>query len=70
MNLLMEQTEKHIYVDELQAEAKIEELKEDESFTLMDYKLTTKETKESIFYILTVKKRFATLSEAKEKLGL
>ena len=70
MNLLMEQTEKHIYVDELQAEAKIEELKEDESFTLMDYKLTTKETKENIFYILTVKKRFATLLEAKEKLGL
>lgn len=70
MNKLLEVQEKYIFSDENSAESFVEELKQNQEFELIDRKLTLKETKDSVFYILVVKKRFLTLSDGKQALGV
>lgn len=65
--ILMEKTEKHFFREEDYAERFIESSKEGEH-DLIDYKLSRKDTKEGEYFIVTLKKRFATLPEAKEQL--
>ena len=68
--MILERTEKHIKLTEEEAEAFVEELKVDSEFTLLDWKIQLKETKESEYYLVSVKMRFRTLAEAKEQLSL
>lgn len=68
MKILMERTEKFMCTDEDFAENLVEEYKANqETFTLVDWKVTRKETKDSEYFIVTLKCRYQTLAEAKEK---
>lgn len=67
---LLEQVEKYIFTDEVAAEKFINDTKSSAEFELIDRKITQKETKDSIFYLISIKKRFTTLSDAKEEMGL
>ena len=64
----MEKTEKFFCKEEDFAEKLIEERKESNEGMLIDYKLTTKELKDSTYYIVTLKIRYKTLTEAKEEM--
>ena len=64
--ILLEQSEKFFFTDEAEAENLIEERKKNENGILISYKLTTKETKTLLFFIVDLKTRFFTLQEAKE----
>ena len=67
MKILMERTEKFMCADEDFAEKLVEEYKANqETFTLVDWKVTRKETKEGEYFIVTLKSRYKTLTEAKD----
>lgn len=64
----MEKTEK-LFMNNLdEAEHIIEERKDSDEGVLIDWKISVKETKEFVYYIVTLKTRYYTLTEAKEKL--
>ena len=67
---LLEQVEKYIFTNEVAAEKFINDTKTTAEFELIDRKITQKETKDNIFYLVSIKKRFMTLSDAKEEMGL
>lgn len=64
---LLEQVEKFITVLEDEAENLVETYKQKQDCVLVDWKISRKETKESEYFIVTLKTRFLTLTEAKEK---
>lgn len=68
MEFLMEKTEKFICASEDYAEKLVESYKDAEE-TLIDYKISYKETKDMDYYIVTIKVRYLTLAEAKEKVN-
>ena len=68
--MILEKTEKHILSTEELAEELVEEFKENDEFTLLDWKIQLKETKESEYFIVTVKYRYKTLAEGKEALDV
>lgn len=65
----LEYTEKYICGDEQEAENFIEKLKVECDGTLVDWKVSRKETKEGEYFIVTVKIRVLTLAEGKDKLN-
>ena len=68
-DILMERTEKFMCRDEDYAEKLVEKYKEEQGeYMLVDWKLTRKETKEGEYFIVTLKTRYFTLTEAKEQL--
>lgn len=69
MNILMEETFKFMCSSEDTAEKLVESTKNDDSKGLLiDWKLTRKETKDGEYFIVTLKTRHKTLTEAKEEL--
>ena len=67
MDILMERTEKFMCASEDYAEKLVEKYKaEQDEYTLIDWKLTRKETKEGEYFIVTLKARYKTLAEAKD----
>lgn len=69
MEIIMESTEKFMVSAEDYAEALVEKYKANQDeYILVDWKLTRKETKEGEYFIVTLKKRYKTLAEAKEML--
>lgn len=68
--LMMETTCKWMCLSEEEAKAKIAERQIETEGMVIDYKITIKETKESEYIVLTIKERLATLSEAKDALGV
>lgn len=62
----MEKQEKFFVTEEVEADLLIEEYKNHEEAMLIDHKVSFKETKESDYYIVTLKLRYKTLAEAKE----
>jgi hypothetical protein len=64
----MEKTEKFFVTDEFLAESLVEEYKQNQEGMLIDHKVSLKETKETTYYIVTLKTRYTTLSEAKESI--
>ena len=62
---LLERVEKYYFTEEAEAEQFIESQKETEG-ELIDRKLSVKETSKEFYVIVTLKKRFQTLAEAKE----
>lgn len=69
MEIIMESTEKFMVSAEDSAEALVERYKANQDeYILVDWKLTRKETKEGEYFIVSLKKRYKTLAEAKEML--
>lgn len=68
MKILMEKTEKFFVSDEFLVNSLIEEYKNHEEATLVDHKVSLKETKDSTYFIVTLRLRYQTLSEAKESI--
>lgn len=66
MEILMEKTEKYICGAEDYAEALVDKFKREQIYTLVDWKISRKETKEGEYFIVVVKLRYKTLAEAKE----
>lgn len=66
--ILLDKTEKYFFTDEIKAEDLIEERKKEVEGQLIDYKLSIKETKQGTYFIVTLKTRYKTLTEAKESL--
>lgn len=67
MEILMEKTEKYICGAEDYAEALVDKFKREQTdYTLVDWKISRKETKEGEYFIVVVKLRYKTLAEAKE----
>lgn len=62
---LLERVEKYYFEEEAEAEQFIESQKETDG-ELIDRKLSVKETSKEFYVIVTLKKRFKTLAEAKE----
>ena len=63
----MEKTEKFFINSEVEAEGLIIERKKNlEGGDLIDYKVSEKETKDGLYYIVVLKTRYATLAECKE----
>jgi ribosomal protein L11 len=73
MKVLMEETSKHLFNEEQEAELFVQELKkevEENGAQVVDYKITIKETKDSEFVILTSKVRYLNLTDAKLQAGV
>jgi ElaB/YqjD/DUF883 family membrane-anchored ribosome-binding protein len=68
LKLLLERTEKLFVSDEDYAEKIVEEAKANTEETLVDYKVSYKTTKDSEYYIVTLKFRKMTLNEAKDQI--
>lgn len=68
MKILMEKTEKFFVSDEFSAESLVEEYKTSDEGMLIDHKVSFKETKDSTYFIVTLKLRYVTLPEAKESI--
>lgn len=68
MKILMEKTEKFFVSDEFLVNSLIEEYKNHEEATLVDHKVSLKETKDNTYFIVTLRLRYQTLSEAKESI--
>lgn len=65
----MERTEKFMCPDEDLAEKLVEEYKDNQGdYLLVDWKLTRKETKDGEYFIVVLKTRYKTLTEAKDSL--
>lgn len=64
--ILLEKTEKYFFKTEEDAENFIEEEKGTEG-QLIDWKISIKKTTKEYYIIITTKKRFLTLAEAKEE---
>jgi len=64
----MEKTEKFFVSDEFLVNSLIEEYKNHEEATLVDHKVSLKETKDNTYFIVTLRLRYQTLSEAKESI--
>ena len=62
---LLERSEKYFFNEEFLAEEFIEKEKETKG-QLVDWKISIKETRDSTYVIVTTKKKFLTLTEAKE----
>jgi len=63
---ILEKTEKFYITEESEVDEIIEEYKEHKDGLLIDHKVSYKETKDNIYYIVTLKMRYLTLAEAKE----
>ena len=63
--ILMEKTEKFFVNSEEESVALIQERKNSSNGILIDYKVSEKETKEGLYYIVVLKTRYATLQECK-----
>ena len=61
----METTNKFFCLEEDVAEQMVEKAKADEEGTLVDWKISRKETKDGEYFIITLKTRYLTLTEAK-----
>lgn len=68
LKLPLERTEKMLVSDLDYAEQIVEEAKAKTDETLVDYKVSYKETKDSEYYIVVLKFRQMTLGEAKEQM--
>jgi len=68
VKILMEKTEKFFVSDEFLVNSLIEEYKNHEEATLVDHKVSLKETKDNTYFIVTLRLRYQTLSEAKESI--
>ena len=68
MKILLETTEKYLVTDEFEVDSMIEEFKRSDVATLVDHKVSLKETKTDSYYIVSLKMRYNTLSEAKESI--
>lgn len=68
MKILLETTEKYLVTDEFEVDSMIEEFKQSDVATLVDHKVSLKETKTDSYYIVSLKMRYKTLSEAKESI--
>ena len=68
MKILLETTEKFFVTDEFEAESLIEQYKNNQDATLIDHKVSLKENKTGVYYIVTLKLKYKTLSEAKESI--
>lgn len=68
MELKMETTNKFFCIEEDIAEQMVEKAKNDEEGTLVDWKISRKETKDGEYFIVTLKTRYLTLTEAKAQL--
>ena len=66
MKIKLETTEKFLITDEFLVDSTIEEYKNTTDGTLIDHKVSLKETKDESYYIVTLKVRHKTLAEAKE----
>ena len=66
--LQLEYTKKYLCSDEQEAELFIEKLKNECDGTLVDWKVSRKETKDAEYFIVSIKIRNLTLAEGKEKL--
>lgn len=66
-SIILEKTEKYFFSDEIKAEEAILQQKENSDGDLIDYKLSKKETKDGEYFIVVLKTRYATLTEAKEQ---
>lgn len=64
----METTNKFFCLEEDVAEQMVEKAKADEEGTLVDWKISRKETKDGEYFIITLKTRYLTLTEAKAQL--
>lgn len=64
----MEKVEKFFILTEQSAEELITKRKESTEGDLIDYKVSEKETKNGIYYIVTLKTRFKTLQECKDSM--
>lgn len=63
----MERTEKFMVPAEDLAENLVQRFKDgQEDYILVDWKITRKETKEGEYFIVTLKSRYKTLTEAKD----
>lgn len=62
----MDKTEKFFVTDDYEADMLIEEYERNPDATLIDKKVSLKENKGMIYYIVTLKLRYKSLSEAKE----
>lgn len=67
MKILLETTEKFFITEETEVDLLIEEYKEKDEL-LIDHKVSLKETKTGSYYIVTMKLRHLSLSEAKESI--
>ena len=67
MKILMETSTKYLVTDEFLVDSLIEEYKNHAEATLIDHKVSLKETKDSAYFIVTFKLRYKSLSEAKEE---
>ncbi len=67
MEILMEKTEKFMVPAEDLSEKLVQRYKDgQEDYVLVDWKITRKETKEGEYFIVTLKSRYKTLTEAKD----
>jgi hypothetical protein len=66
MKILLETTHKFLVTDEFLVDSMLEEYKKNTEATLIDHKVSLKESKDSSYYIVMVKLRYKTLAEAKE----
>lgn len=64
----MEKTEKFFILTEQSAEELITKRKESTEGDLIDYKVSEKEAKDGVYYIVTLKTRFATLQACKDSM--
>lgn len=67
MEILMEKTEKFMVSAEDFSEKLVQRYKDNQDgYILVDWKITRKETKEGEYFIVTLKSRYKTLTEAKD----
>lgn len=69
MEILMERTEKFMCSSEDYAEKLVERYKDNEDgYTVVDRKISHRTTKDSEYYIVTIKCMYKTLAEAKDEI--
>lgn len=67
MSFLMEKTKKFAVSTEQEVDFFIDKYKNIEEGLLVDHKVSYKDTKDGDYFIVTIKVRYLTLAEAKEK---